>query len=175
MNRSNIELYNEDCLEAIKEFPQYEVSECGMVRNKQTKKIKSQYVGSTGYYMVSLWVDSKSKPQRVHRLIAMTWIENPNNYRFINHIDGDKLNNEIKNLEWCTHLQNMRHAFETGLANNTGVKNGMSKLNDSKVAEIKSLLKSGLSQYKIANKFGVSRSAILKIHLGKTWNHVSGC
>lgn len=63
----------------------------------------------------------------------------------------------------------MQHAFSSGLANNTGVKNGMAKLNERKVREIKELLKQGISQYKIAKKYNVSRSAILKIHLNKTW------
>lgn len=157
---------------AIKDHERYEISKCGVIRNIYTKKIKSQYIGSTGYYMVSFSYENKSKPQRVHRLLASTFIKNSTNERFINHIDGNKLNNSLDNLEWCSHSYNMKHAFNTGLINNTGEKNGMSKLDFKKVYEIKKLLKTGLSQQKIANKFNVSRSAILKIHLGKTWNHV---
>jgi hypothetical protein len=150
----------------------YEISKCGVIRNILTKKIKSQYIGSTGYYMVSFSYNNKSKPQRVHRLLASTFLKNIHNAKFINHIDGNKLNNDLNNLEWCTHSHNMKHAFETGLVNNTGEKNGMSKLNLDKVTIIKKLLKDGISQQKIANIFNVSRSAILKIHLGKTWNHI---
>jgi hypothetical protein len=154
-------------------FDLYEINKCGVVKNRITGKILSQYIGSTGYYMVSLHnKGGHPKPQRVHRLIAKQFIPNPNNYSYVNHIDGNKLNYDIKNLEWCTHLQNMRHAFETGLANNTGVNNGMCKLNDEKAKQIKNLLEKGLSQYKIAEMFNVSRSAILKIKLKKTWNHV---
>ncbi len=153
----------------IPNYSRYEISKCGIIRVVKTKKIKSQYIGSTGYYMVSFSYNSKSKPKRVHRLIAATYINNIYNYKSINHIDGDKLNNSINNLEWCTHLQNMQHAFKTGLANNTGVNNGMAKLNNEKVFKIKSLLQTGLSQQKIADKFNVSRSCILKIHLKKTW------
>jgi hypothetical protein len=150
----------------------YEISKNGIIRNLNNKKIKSQYVSDSGYYMVTFSYDNKSKPQRVHRLIASTFIENPNNYRFINHIDGNKLNNSISNLEWCTHSHNMKHAFDTGLINNTGIKNGMSKLTKENVIQIKVMLKNGFSQQKIADKFKVSRSCILKINLGKTWAHI---
>ena len=157
----------------IPNHERYEISKFGVIRNVTNKKIKSQYISSTGYYMVSFSYNNKSKPQRVHRLIASTFIDNPNNYRFINHIDGDKLNNSIDNLEWCTHSQNMKHAFETGLINNTGIENGMSKLNEENVIQIKVMLRNGYSQQKIADKFNVSRSCILKINLGKTWGHVN--
>jgi len=156
----------------IPNFERYEISKEGVIRNLENKRVKSQYISSTGYYMVSFSYNNKSKPQRVHRLLLQTFKTNKNNYRFINHKDGNKLNNSLVNLEWCTHKQNMEHAFKTGLINNTGIKNGMSKLNNSEVVEIKDLLKNGLSQQKIANKFNISRSAILKIHLGKTWCHV---
>ena len=149
----------------IKDYPEYGITKTGVIRNESTNKIKSQYVGSTGYYMVSFSYKNKSKSKRVHRLLAINFIPNPNNYKFINHIDGDKLNNDLNNLEWCTHSHNMKHAFKTGLVNNTGEKNGMSKLNKSKVVEIKRLIKNGMSQQGIANKFNVSRSCILKINL----------
>ena len=156
----------------ISEYPMYEISKNGIIRNRETKKIKSQYVGSTGYYMCTLTKDKKHKPKRVHRLLAELFIPNPNNELFINHIDGNKLNNSISNLEWCSHSYNMKHAFRTGLINNTGEKNGMSKLNEEKVKEIKILLSNKVSQYKIAELFNISRSAVLKINLKQTWAHV---
>lgn len=156
----------------VKNFPMYEISKEGVIRNKITKKIKSQYVGSTGYYMCTLTKDKRSRPQRVHRLLAELFIPNPDNELFVNHIDGNKLNNSISNLEWCSHSHNMKHAFRIELVNNTGEKNGMSKLNEEDVKEIKKLLSEKVSQYKIAKLFNVSRSAILKINLNKTWNHV---
>jgi len=153
----------------LKEDNRFEISKCGIIRNAKTKAIKSQYVSDTGYYMITISKNNKSKPYRVHRLLANSFIENSENLKEVNHIDGNKLNNELINLEWVSHFGNMQHAFSTGLANNTGVKNGMTKLNEINVAEIKELLKQGISQYKIAEKYSVSRSAILKINLGKTW------
>ena len=155
----------------LKEDSRFEISQSGIIRNVKTKYIKSQYVSDTGYYMITISKNNKSKPYRVHRLLANNFIENPKKLKEVNHIDGNKLNNDLSNLEWVSHFGNMQHAFSTGLANNTGVKNGMAKLNERKVREIKEFLKQGISQYKIAKKYNVSRSAILKIHLNKTWKH----
>lgn len=54
-------------------------------------------------------------PQYVHKMVAETWIDNPNHYREVNHINGDKDDNSVENLEWMTHSQNMRHAWRTSL------------------------------------------------------------
>jgi hypothetical protein len=113
------------------------------------------------------------KPRRVHRLLAFAYIPNPKQLPHINHKNGIKTDNRIENLEWIDHDGNMRHAFSTGLVNNTGIKNGMSKLNEDQVREIKSLLASGMSQYKIAEKIGgISRSAVMNIKNRGQWSHV---
>ena len=57
---------------------------------------------------------------RVHRMVAETWIDNPNHYRDVNHINGDKTDNRVENLEWVTHSENLRHAFRTGLKKPSG-------------------------------------------------------
>jgi len=157
---------------AISSEPNYEISKEGIIRVINTKKIKSQYVSSTGYYIISISHNNKSKPHRVHRLLAETFLKNPQNKPEINHKDGNKLNNNISNLEYCTHAENMKHAFKNGLVNNTGIKNGRAKLNNNKVRKIRAMLKDGISQQKIANEFQISRGAILKINLGKTWKHI---
>lgn len=152
-----------DCL------PNYEISESCVIRDKRNKRIKGQYIGSTGYYMVSISQNNRTKPYKVHRLLMQTFTPNPNGYKEVNHIDGNKLNNDLKNLEWCDHRQNMSHAFKSGLVNNSGEKNGMAKLKDADIPIIRQLLADGMSQYKIALIYSVSRSAIMNLKNRSKW------
>lgn len=158
----------------IKEFPNYEINSDSIVRNKKTLKIMSQYIGSTGYYMVTLRGPGLHKPRKVHRLLAMAFIPNPNSLPEVNHLDGNKLNNAIPNLEWTTHRANMEHALRTGLYDNSGIKNGMAKLTESQVKRIKKMLRDGkLSQYEIANRIGgISRSCVMNIKNRGQWGHI---
>jgi hypothetical protein len=156
----------------LKQLPGFEISIAGIIRNITTKAIKSQYVSGTGYYMISVSKNNKTKPYRVHRLLANTYIPNPKNLPEINHKDGNKLNNDIRNLEWCTHAENMSHANKTGLLNNKGSRNGMAKLKEEDIPKIRELLKSGMSQYKIAVQFNISRSAIENIKVRGNWAHI---
>lgn len=67
------------------------------------------------YKAVNLWKNGKSKPSNVHRLVAINFIKNDENKPCVNHIDGNKFNNNVSNLEWCTYSENNKHSFLTGL------------------------------------------------------------
>ena len=153
----------------IKGFEDYEISKIGVIRKKSNKYIKSQYLNDRGYYMVTLTKNKKQYPVRVHRILAKCFIDRVYGKNIINHKDGDKLNNNIENLEWCTQAENMKHAIDMGLTNNVGENNGMAKLNQEKVNEIKQLLKNGNTQQSIADNYSVSRACIQKIKEGRTW------
>lgn len=93
----------------------YEVSTFGNVRNIKTKKLLKLTIKS-GYYSVNLsYVKENGCIVRLNRLVAKTFIENPDNYEVVNHIDGNKLNNNVSNLEWCSNKMNRQHAIENNL------------------------------------------------------------
>ncbi len=92
----------------------YAVSDTGVVKTFIYNKILKPRV-QQGYETVVLYRNKKSKAFKVHRLVAMMFLDNPNNYEQVNHIDGNKRNNNVNNLEWCTAKQNTHHAIKNGL------------------------------------------------------------
>lgn len=96
----------------------YEISSIGRVR-KCDGKILSAPVNSCGYPSVKIIKAGCRKTVTVHRLVAEHFLPNPNDWPQINHIDGNKLNNRVENLEWCTASQNTFHAYHHGLKERT--------------------------------------------------------
>ena len=93
----------------------YEVSNTGNIRNTQTNKLLKQSIRAQ-YYGVSLCNNNKKKTYNIHTLVVATmFIDNPNNSKVVNHIDGNKFNNNIKNLEWCSYKENTSHALDNKL------------------------------------------------------------
>ncbi len=98
----------------------YEVSSDGyvfsMVTTSSRRKGKLVPHSNNGYLRVNLFGgDGADSKQYIHRLVAEAFIPNPFSYAVVNHIDGDKANNAVTNLEWCSQKQNIRHSFENGL------------------------------------------------------------
>ena len=96
--------------EPIKGYGEYQIDTNGVVYRKDGK-IKSYVICKLGYKDVSLMdKNHKMRTFRVHRLVAIQFIPNPNNYPVVNHIDGNPLNNNVENLEWCSYQYNSQHA-----------------------------------------------------------------
>lgn len=95
----------------------YQVSNFGRVRSLKFGKEKMMEGGITnkGYLQVTLSLNGRVKRYQVHRLVADVFISNPNNLPQVNHIDGNKTNNNVENLEWVTAKQNIHHAWNAGL------------------------------------------------------------
>lgn len=100
----------------------YEVSNLGRIKSLKRNKIIKTHISPQGYMCASLRYigEKKTRTIRIHRAIAQAFIPNPNNYPIINHKDGNKLNNSIDNLEWCTCQHNIRHSFDNRLQKPSG-------------------------------------------------------
>jgi hypothetical protein len=133
---------------------------------------------SLGYVKLSLTHNGQMKQHTVHRLLMLTWcpIENAHE-REVNHIDGNKGNNDLSNLEWVTRRENMLHAhFVIKSWTHSQVKGeqiNTAKLTEDKVREIRRLFKDGQTFQDLAVKFGVTPSNISYIVRGLTWRHVA--
>lgn len=103
-------------MKPIPNFSKYSVTKDGQIYSSISNKFLKNYLTNTEYYAVKLISDSGAKKKvLIHRAVATTYLPNSLNKRIVNHIDGDKLNNDVSNLEWATDSENIRHAFENGL------------------------------------------------------------
>lgn len=127
----------------IKDFPNYQISNYGRVKSKERitkvgiknvkqvirkEKILKPLKITKGYLGIRLYNNSNAKTFKIHRLVATYFIPNPNNLPQVNHIDGNKENNFVNNLEWCTCNENMEHSYKIGLRNKDILRENMSKL-----------------------------------------------
>jgi hypothetical protein len=99
----------------INGFPKYIITEDGKLYSKKSKRFLKSRSDKDGYIVVTLCVNNKTYRKRIHIVVAQIFIPNPNQFRVVNHIDGDKTNNHFSNLEWSTISKNTIHAYETGL------------------------------------------------------------
>lgn len=126
----------------------------------------------TEYQIINLSkLDGKKRTFRVHRLVMMAFnpVENMDELE-VNHLDGNKKNNKLENLEWCTASENQKHAFKTGLQKaRKGESSNFAKLTEEDVKQVFELRKQGLLQREIAEIVGCTPSNISAILRGKSW------
>ncbi|MDR4579267.1 NUMOD4 domain-containing protein [Klebsiella pneumoniae] len=172
----------------------YQVNECGdvislprvILRRDGTKQRFNggplkQFLNTNGYCVVRLSDASNGRREiaRVHRLVAEAFLPNPYGKPEVNHIDGNKANPHLINLEWVTPQENRKHAWETGLRNRShlpahkGEMQANSKLNNQSVSEIRMLRGLGASFGSLAIMFNVSKRTIRRVVSGESWSHVS--
>jgi len=157
----------------IKGYENYLVSDQGRVFNFKYNRFLKPRKNNRGYFLVNLCKIGVMKTLKVHRLVALAYIPNPENKRTVNHLDGVKTNNYVDNLEWCTQKENVRHAYDTGLKDNKGIKHYRAKLSEKEVLEIRRLYKTGnYTQKDLGEMFGVDHSHISNIINRKTWKHI---
>jgi len=156
----------------------YKISNTGIIIRivgRMCKKDRelTPYLNDNGYYMIQLHDGVAGKKTRLHRLIAEHFIPNPDNKPYINHINGNKSDNAIPNLEWCTKKENADHATETGLHDIRGSKHFAAKFTEQEIIEIR-------KEYSLKNirpvdalkKYSISKGTYFDIVKRRRWKHI---
>lgn len=153
----------------------YEVSSEGFVRNKKTGRVlkfdNSKPDSKNPYYRVTLSFGKYTKKFAIHRLVAEHFIDNPLNLPEVNHLDGDRTNNNVDNLEWTTGEDNRKHCEDNNL-NPKGERHGNAKYNEEIVLLVRDLTKRGFSRKECAEIANVTISFVKDVRVGRAWKHV---
>lgn len=146
--------------------PSYAVSREGKVYSLKSSRFLKSFSDTSGYQYIECYEHGKKHKFAVHRLVALAFLDNPENKKEVNHKDGNKSNNHLSNLEWVTPSENCIHAERTGLRNNA-------KLDDFTVHNICTKLCEGFRVCDISSMFGIPRSYISDIKNKKTYVYIS--
>lgn len=154
----------------------YEVSNFGRVRSMKHRKVKinTTVPNYAGYPVITLHDRGKRRQFRLSRLVLEAFVGKcPDNYQ-ANHLDGDKDNNRLENLEWTTPSGNSKHAYFLGLSKGpVGEINGRGRLKLVEVTKIKELARGGVVISTIAQEFNISASHVYAIKNGTKWKSVT--
>lgn len=154
-----------------KVYDGYKVSREGTVLGRRGNPLVPSDNGR-GYPIVSVIISGKRTSKTLHRIVAEAWIPNPENLSDVNHLDCDKWNCHVDNLEWCTHGYNIAYSYKMANRSATGVDNARAIADDEEVHAICRLLSSGNSAAGIRN-MGYDYNRVRAIKAGKNWTHIS--
>lgn len=152
----------------------YQVSNTGKVFSHKVGRLLKQQYSKKMYLNVTLTGPKSTKNTlKIHRLVAEAFIRNPNNKPQVNHIDGNKENNNSSNLEWVTNQENQDHAWAMGRDRVKGERQWASKLSEKSVVTIRAKYRTGKYTYlDLAKKYNVKMCTIADVITGKSWAHV---
>lgn len=137
--------------------------------------ILAPQLNESGYEKVVLMKYRRGKNFKVHQLVATAFVDNPDNFPCINHVDGNKRKNHADNLEWCTHGENNKHAYSTGLKSpyeREGENNPKAKFTDEEAASVRRLHRANGGPFGtmyFARKYGVHKDTITNLVSFKTY------
>ena len=153
----------------------YLINDEGQVYSEITHKFLKPFKNPQGYYLVDICHKGKSYTGQLHRLVALTFIPNPKHLETVNHKNGNKGDNSVKNLEWMSRLDNVRHAWRTGLAKpRYGVNNPANVYSEEQIHRVCQLLEVGyLNHRQIAEICGVNVTLIRDIKFRGKWKDIS--
>ena len=145
----------------IEESTNYEVSNYGNIRNTKSGQILNPGESGNGYKQVALKMKASNKFEKryVHRLVAIYWLENPENKREVNHINLDKTDNRVENLEWITSSENQKHKYQNRDYRTSNRKVAQMDLNNNIIAVFDSVAAA-------AQAMGATRQGIDKVCKG---------
>lgn len=152
----------------------YYVSNLGIVKDSDGN-IRPIHKNREGYCQVKLGKGKNRKVWKLHRLVATVFIPNPNNYSDVNHINFDRADNRVDNLEWISHADNVKYSRKNGRydGKSVGEKNPKARLSEEQVIEIRRKYDSGeMTQKEIADEYNVGWSTIHNIVFRLTWTHI---
>lgn len=155
----------------FREVEGYRVSMCGVILGRRGRPLKA-YDNGKGYLIVSVTIGGKHTSKAVHRFVAEAWVANPDGLEEINHIDCDRQNNSIDNLEWCTHSYNIEHSYNTLGRSALGENNARCLTTEMEVREICKLLQLGNTAAKVRD-LGYPYCMVRKIKGRNNWQHIS--
>ena len=154
----------------------YEIFTNGDIYDHKIHKKLTPYIDSRGYLSIGLYGKrngiNKCRAFSLHRLVATAFINNPENLPVVNHKDGNKLNPDVENLEWCTFYYNNMHAIKTGLRKN-GEESSLSKISNKDVEKICELLESGWKNKDISAEMNIPYTTIQNIRNRTCWKSIS--
>lgn len=143
-----------------------------MTKGRILKPVLSKW----GYYYITCAREGVDKKFMIHKLMAEAFLPNPENKPEVNHIDGNKLNNRLENLEWVTKSENALHAHRLGLSKSPGLRGedaGSSKVTEKIVDDIRSnYVPKKTTQKFFAEKYGIAITTVSAIIRRVTWNHI---
>jgi hypothetical protein len=154
-------------------YPNYGIYPDGRVLNLKTGSFLKPQANKRGYLQLALWSFGRRKMLYVHRLIAELFVEGQTDDRkTVNHIDGDKSNNNKNNLEWCTNTENSAHAKATGLYNK-GEGHQNSLYTDNQIHKVCKLLSNKLTAPEVSKFSNVKVHTVKAIRERKQWTDIS--
>jgi len=158
----------------VKDFEDYKITKSGEVISQKTgKEIKSRR-NEFGYYTVFIRNSAgEYKTMKVHRLVAMAYLSNPEGLPEVNHIDGDKGNNNHHNLEWVSSKRNKEHAWENGLYSHKCENHYGTDLTENDVRKVCELLVDGYRNSDVSSMTGVSRHTVTNIKNKRVWKDIT--
>jgi len=156
----------------IEGFNKYTISKKGVVCGTNSKKGLKPQLSNAGYYRVNLYKNRKMYHKTIHRLVASAFIKNTNNLPQVNHLDNNKLNNSLDNLEWCSSKDNVKHSYNKGNRIILVGEQCGHKLTEKDVLNIRKKYIKEKGLIWLASLYNVNKTTIFNVVHNQTWRHL---